>query len=199
MPIETSPLKLISSESHHAPSHRFSPGLTYMVTGATLYRKHFFRSHKFLSRLEKDLLETLARNHWSPQAWCAFSNHYHFIGKAQASATPLRQLIGKFHSKTALWVNQHDGATGRRVWYQYWDRCLTFQSSYLARLNYVNNNPVRHGLVRRAADYPYCSASSFETQFSARVLQRLSTYGHKRVKEPDEFEPVWEIRRLQNR
>src|SRR6185295_13265442 len=40
-----------------------------------------------------------------------------------------------------------DNATGRQVWYNFWDTKLTFENSYLARLNYVHQNPVKHGLV----------------------------------------------------
>ena len=34
--------------------------------------------------------------------------------------------------------------------------------SYLARLNYVHQNPVKHGLVRVANQYRWCSAAWLE-------------------------------------
>jgi putative transposase len=44
-------------------------------------------------------------------------------------------------------VNGLDQSPERQVWYNYWDTLLTYQSSYLARLNYVHQNAVKHRLV----------------------------------------------------
>jgi REP element-mobilizing transposase RayT len=38
---------------------------------------------------------------------------------------------------------------------EYWDTKLRRGESYDAKWNYVENNPVRHGLVTRAEDWPY--------------------------------------------
>ena len=45
-----------------------------------------------------------------------------------------------------------------------WDRELTFEKSYLARLNYVHHNPVHHKLVPVTGEYAWCSARWFETK-----------------------------------
>jgi putative transposase len=50
---------------------------------------------------------------------------------------------------------------GRRVWYKYWDTCLTYKTSYYARLNYVIQNPVKHKLIDNSRNYKWCSASWF--------------------------------------
>jgi putative transposase len=89
-------------------------------------------------------------------------NHYHFIAISENAADSLRALVQGLHSLTARSVNAEDEESGRRVWFQYWDTHLTFGKSYLARLNYVHYNPVRHGLVRDANQYPWCSAAWFE-------------------------------------
>jgi putative transposase len=36
-------------------------------------------------------------------------------------------MLSELHKKTALWVNRLDGATGRQVWFNYWETRLTFQ------------------------------------------------------------------------
>ena len=74
----------------------------------------------------------------------------------------LKNLIQRFHSQSAREVNINAGLSGRKVWFQYWDSCLTYENSYYARLNYVHNNPVKHGLVQDAELYPFCSASWFK-------------------------------------
>jgi len=180
------------SNWHHAPTHRFLPGQTYMTTAGTLHKRHFFRTAKQLKYLEKALLDTLAEANWSIHAWSVFSNHYHLVARDTGQTTSMNELICRLHSRTATWLNQSQNMSGRQVWFQYWDRCLTFESSYWARLNYVNNNPVKHGLVKQASDYPFCSARVYESQLSSRFLRRLSTYGYERVQIHDEFDPLWE-------
>jgi len=59
----------------------------------------------------------------------------------------------------------------------FWDTRLTFEKSYLARLNYVHQNPVKHGLVAVANQYPWCSAGWFERV--ARPAQVKTIYAFK--------------------
>jgi hypothetical protein len=49
--------------------------------------------------------------------------------------------------------------------------------SNLARLNYVHQNPVKHGLVPVANQYPWCSASWFERTASPAAIKTI--YGFK--------------------
>ena len=71
--------------------------------------------------------------------------------------------------------------------YQYWDRCITHDTSYYARLNYVMHNPVKHGLVEDAMDYRYCSARWFRRNNGSSFRRRVASYGYERVQEVDEF------------
>ena len=48
------------------------------------------------------------------------------------------------------------------MWHNFWDTKLTFEKSYLARLNYVHQNAVKHVLVPAANQYRWCSAAWFE-------------------------------------
>lgn len=53
---------------------------------------------------------------------------------------------------TRAWPNRG----GRRIWQRdYWDRQLRSLESYAEKWDYVRNNPVRHGYVKRAEDWPY--------------------------------------------
>ena len=71
-------------------------------------------------------------------------------------------MLTELHSKTAIIVNEADQTPGRKVWYNFWDKELSFEKSYLARLNYVNQNAVKHGLAGIPTDYRWCSARWFE-------------------------------------
>lgn len=60
---------------------------------------------------------------------------------------------------------------GRRVWYRNWQTRLTFDRSILARTAYVHFNPIKHGLVKQAEDYPFCSASRLSKHETERFRQ----------------------------
>lgn len=126
---------------------------------------------------------------WLAQAWAVFSNHYHFVAKSPVEATSLKSMIQRLHSQTSREVNKLDEAPGRQVWFQYWDTCLTFEKSYYARLNYVHNNPVKHGLVEIAENYPFCSAAWFKSQIEPGFRRKVESFRYDRLKIVDDFEP----------
>jgi putative transposase len=161
----------------HAPVHRISLEGIYMVTAGTLHKEHLFCSDKKLSLLEHELL-TLAKQHeWQLEAWAVFVNHYHFVARGYDEATPLKKFLQHLHSNTARKVNELDESAGRQVWYNFWDTKLTYERSYLARLNYVHQNAVKHGLVNVASQYPWCSAAWFKRTVSPAMIKTI--YGFK--------------------
>ena len=174
---------------HHSPLHIFSPNTMYIVTASTLDKKHHFKGKKRLSLLHDVLLEVLAAYDWLAQAWAVFSNHYHFIARSPEDASTLKPMIRRLHSQTAREVNKLDKMHGRQVWFQYWDTCLTFEKSYYARLNYVHNNPVKHGLVENAEDYPFCSAGWFKAKARPDFRRKVESFPYDRVKIVDDFGP----------
>jgi putative transposase len=82
-------------------------------------------------------------------------------------------MLKVLHVKTAEWVNGLDHTPGRQVWFNFRDMRLTYQKSYLARLNYFHQNPVRHGLVAVANQYPFCSARWFERTASEAMVKSI--------------------------
>jgi putative transposase len=100
---------------------------------------------------------------------------------------PLDSLFRELHSITAREVNRLDLISGRQVWFQYWDTCLTFERSWLARPNYVNNNAVHHKLVSNPTNYPYCSATWFEQNADPGFRRKVSSFRYDRLKIKDDF------------
>src|SRR5687768_6243404 len=125
----------------HAPKHQLSQTGTYFVTASTYNKQHFFRGIERLNVLERGLLRVMKDFGWQIEAWAVFSNHYHFVAHSPertTDATSLSQMLGVLHTKTSRWVNRLDQTLSRRVWHNFWDTRLTYQISYLARLNYVH-------------------------------------------------------------
>lgn len=141
----------------HNPPHYFVSNAMYIVTGAILYNQHFLIDDKRKTLICETLFERASHWGWELEAWVVLENHYHFIGQAPENALTLEKLIRQFHSKSAVELNRLDKTLGRKVWHNYWDTCITLETSYYARLHYVYLNPVKHGLVENAEDYPFCS------------------------------------------
>jgi len=188
-------MKFVPSTSRGQKSTR---GLTHQFTSSprtalTLSPPEPTKRNSSPEVLHRGLL-TVARDFgWQFEAWAVFSNHYHFVAHSpqhEDSAESLSAMLGLLHEKTAKWINRLDGSRGRQVLHNFWETKLTYQRSYLARLNYVHQNPVKHGLVVVANQYPWCSARWFE--LTARPAQIKTIYSLKtdRLKIYDEYEPT---------
>jgi len=179
-----------SKDWPHAPVHRLSEHGTYIVTAGTLHKEHRFAGPQRLDLLESALLGIMKDSGWQLEAWAVFSNHYHFVARAEPAAEDLRLVLKGLHGKTSRALNLLDGTLGRSVWHNFWDTKLTFEKSYLARLSYVHQNAVKHGLVGVANQYAWCSAAWFET--TATRAQVGTIYGFKtdQLNVRDDFEPV---------
>jgi putative transposase len=176
----------------HAPPHQLAASGTFFITGSTYRKRHHFRGANRLEVLQRGLLKMADKYGWQMEAWAVFSNHYHFVAhspRTEDVAQSLSAMLKELHQKAGLWVNRLDGAAGRQVWFNYWETRLTIQRSYLARLNYVHQNPVRHGLVPVANQYPWCSARWFERTASPAKVRSIYRFKTDRVSVADEFEP----------
>ncbi|MGB2679254.1 MAG: transposase [Candidatus Acidiferrum sp.] len=170
----------------HSPAHRLSLPGAYIVTAGTYQKQKHFNTPALLTRLTNLLLNLAEAHSWMIQAWAVFPNHYHFIAESQKPET-LRRLVRELHSCSALELNRQQNAAGRKVWFQYWESQLTFHRSFLARLNYVHQNPVRHGLVLKASQYKWCSAGWFERKAAPAFLKTVASFPIDRLDVPDDF------------
>ena len=177
----------------HVPTHQLSQTGTYFVTAATYLQAHHFKGANRLAVLQRGLLKLAQEYGWQLEAWAVFSNHYHFVAHSPTdvpTAENLSKMLGVLHAKTSGWVNRLDSQPGRQVWHNFWDTRLTYQKSYLTRLNYVHQNAVKHSLVPVASQYPWCSAAWFERTASAAQVKSVYRFKTNRVSVLDEFEPA---------
>jgi putative transposase len=179
----------------HAPTHQLSVGGTYFVTASTYLKIHHFCGADRLKVLHRGLLSVARDYGWLFEAWAVFSNHYHFVAHSAsdaADASNLSDMLSVLHVKTAEWVNRLDRATGRQVWFNFRETRLTYQKSYLARLNYVHQNAVKHGLVPVANQHPWCSARWFKRTASPAMVKSIFRLKTDRLQVLDDFEPASE-------
>jgi putative transposase len=140
-----------------------------------------------LDYLHHLLLELASKYGWNLEAWAIFSNHYHFIAQSPADSKTLKKFITHLHASSARHINLKDNVPGRKVWHEFWETQITFQRSYLARLNYVMQNPVKHKMVERASDYQWCSANWFKKHASKSYYKSVVSLNIDSVHMMDEF------------
>ena len=160
----------------HAPSHSFCDAGTFMITSGTYHKELIFKQPEELNLLENLLFELAQKNNWKLEAWAIFPNHYHFIAQNIEHPESMQMLLKKFHGVSAIAINKMQNKKGRKVWYQCWDTKLTYPKSYMARLNYVMQNPARHKLVLQASDYNWCSANWFERNATRAYYKSVSNF-----------------------
>jgi putative transposase len=167
----------------HAPAHHVSEAGAYIVTAATYRREPLFRGREQL--VHDALLQLALELDWRLQAWAVFANHYHFVALSPVSPASLPAFIRRMHASTATVLNRQDRTSSRRVWSNYWETRIKSQRSYLARLAYVHQNAVKHGLATRASNYEWCSATWFESRASGAQVATVYAFPTDRVRVPD--------------
>ena len=171
----------------HAPVHRLSEHGIYFVTAGTYQKERLLNTPAKLDLVERMLLSLSKQRNWQLEAWAVMINHYHFVARGVPDSTPMSEFLQELHSCSAIALNQLDGVERRKVWYNFRDTRLTYQYSYLARLRYVHQNPVKHGLVPVAHQYRWCSAAWFEHVASPAQVKTIYSFKIDQLKVDDDF------------
>ena len=88
--------------------------------------------------------------------YCLMTNHVHLV-VVPTSANGLEKVFRPLHTHYALRVNRQRGWSGH-VWQGRYFSSPLDEAYFWAAMRYVERNPVRAGLVRRAEDYRWSSA-----------------------------------------
>lgn len=91
-------------------------------------------------------------------AYCLMDNHVHFVA-VPLEKTSLAKGIGVTHKKYTRMIHFREGWRGYLWQGRFFSVPLSEQYLYTA-MRYVERNPVRAGLVRRAEDYSWSSAKA---------------------------------------
>lgn len=179
--------QLPSKDWPHAPVHRLADNAVYFVTASTLRKQHLFDTPEKRDLLERHLLTRAKQFGWQLEAWAVFANHYHIVARGNSDSQDFGGFLHDLHGVTARELNKLDGIQNRQVWFNFRDTRLTIQHSYLARLNYVHQNAVKHKLVPVANQYPWCSAAWFEREASPAQVNTIYGFKIDRVKVEYDF------------
>ena len=91
-------------------------------------------------------------------AWCLMPNHVHLVAVPK-TAEALARALGEAHRRYTRRINFREGWRGH-LWQERFFSCVLDARHALAAARYVERNPVRARLVRRAWRWPWSSAAA---------------------------------------
>lgn len=149
------------------------PGGTYFFTLVTFDRRPILASPLARACLRDALRDTRAQQPFQLDAICLLPDHLHCLwtlpdGDADYSSR-WNRIKGLF-SKRYLAVNAShaDPSPSRHrkgeatVWQRrFWEHCIRDADDLRRHLDYLHFNPVKHGHVSRATDWPWSSLARY--------------------------------------
>ena len=170
----------------HAPPHRLQSAGVYFLTARARERRMLLADASMKDWFQDNLLALADEFAWRLEAWAVLSNHYHFIGHSPGggdnAAASLGKMAQKLHSLATKELNRRDGSLGRnRLWQNFRETRLTYQRSYLARLHYVHENAVYHGLVKRGSEYKWCSSRMFREAVTPAWVKTITSFRYDQI------------------
>jgi putative transposase len=131
-------------------------GYPHQVTQRGNYEQTVFEEEADYRRYLIWLKEYASRYALDIWAYCLMWNHVHFICVPKAEGA-LAHGFNTLHMRYAQYFHGKKGVTGH-LWKGRFLSCMLDDRSVFEEVRYIENNPVRAGLVERAEDYPWSSA-----------------------------------------
>jgi len=152
----------MSYKEYHPP-HIYFDDTIYFITSRTVNKEKFFATNAQKNILYSCLKAGLQKFKIPIYAFAILDNHYHLmIRLSKAGDLPL--FIKHLNGRSSFELNKLENKPGRKIWYQYFDRCIRDQVDFWRHFNYIHNNPVKHGQCRNLAEaesYPFSSAGKW--------------------------------------
>ncbi|HMP83763.1 MAG TPA: transposase [Verrucomicrobiota bacterium] len=109
-----------------------------------------------MAKLTEDTLRFFDGQRYRLGAWVIMPNHLHLL--VDVWDTPLSELIKSWKSFTGREANKLLGRSGEFWEREYMDTVIEDEKHRQTAVRYIENNPVKAGLVREAKDWPWSSA-----------------------------------------
>jgi len=147
------------------PDYRraWHPGGTYFFTVNLLQRQGNDLLIRHVDLLREAVVSVRQRHPFIIHGWVVLPEHLHCVIELPPGdvdfATRWRLIkivFSKALPKTE-WRSQVRLARGERgIWQRrYWEHLIRDDADYCAHMDYVHINPLKHGLVKCVADWPY--------------------------------------------
>ena len=107
-------------------------------------------------------------------AWCLMTNHVHLVAVPEKTDS-LGRAVGRTDFLYTQYVNRLHGRSGH-LWQNRFHSCALDEKHFWTALRYVEQNPLRAGLVQDALAYPWSSAAAHVAGEDERELIDMSQW-----------------------
>ena len=157
------------------PDYRRSyiPGGTYFFTLVTYQRRNILSSPLSIEWLDIAISKVMAYHPFSIDAYCILPNHIHYVWTLHEKDCDYSTRIGllkryftKLYSEN---FNAKEDLPESRIkrgeltiWQRrFWEHTILDVDDLSRHIDYIHYNPVKHGLIESARDWPYSSFLSY--------------------------------------
>jgi putative transposase len=139
------------------------PGGTFFFTVNLLERNPNDLLVRHIDVLRRAVKETRQRQPFHIDAWVVLPDHLHCVWTLPTGDTDnsgrwrsIKQIFSKAMPKTERRTKVRLVRGERGIWQRrFWERMIFDDNDFAAHVDYCHINPVKHGLVRNVADWPY--------------------------------------------
>ncbi len=133
-----------------------APGYPHHVTQRGNYQQNIFKDEEDYRRYKSWLEEYSRKEGLRIWAYCLMTNHVHLLVVPRRKKA-MDLAIGRTHMRHARRVNREQGWSGH-LWANRFYSTILDETHLWAAVRYIERNPVRAGLVKRAERYGWSSA-----------------------------------------
>ncbi len=143
--------------------NRDAPWTAANLRLADLFRHHIhlratsaiLASNEVAVILVEECRNARSRRGWAIGRYVIMPNHVHFFCRAELDAKALPTFAQRWKEWSSKRMARELKVTGR-VWQEeFFDHVLRSNESYSQKWEYVRENPVRAGLVKKSEDWPF--------------------------------------------
>lgn len=135
------------------------PGGSYFFTLVAHNRRPVLTNENIRAALRTAVQAVREEHPFIVEAWVLLPDHLHCLWRLPEGDAdyPLRW------AKIKRFTRHHLGmSTEEKLWQpRYWEHCIHDDNDFARHADYIHWNPVKHGLVRCAADWPYSTFHRF--------------------------------------
>lgn len=151
------------------PPHIFLDNTYYFITVRTVDKICYFDD-----LFKKNILVNIFQNaekrfNYTFQAWVILDNHYHIMVKTKIGKD-LSRFMGMINTNSSRELNEYDSKKSRKIWWNYWDKCMRGRKDFWTHVNYIHHNPVKHEYVKEMTDYHFSSYNQYFKKFGQDFL-----------------------------
>lgn len=132
----------------------------YSLTFCTHHRRHLFVSEPVVTLVLSQISRAAVEQEFAIVAYCFMPDHVHLLVEGRSEASDCKRLIARAKQYSGYYYSKQFRGT---LWQRYgFEHVLRDEELTSVDARHILNNPIRAGLVRDLADYPFAGSLVYD-------------------------------------